>query len=86
MSIPTPTLNLPVHTYPYPKLTLKIMQIYFLHHNLIGSMFHRYTGPHFTAAHRENLRCSRWPGRHWAHCSHKGMDMVSNNTQVGCGA
>ncbi len=23
MSIPTPTLNLPVHTYSYPKLTLK---------------------------------------------------------------
>ncbi len=23
--------------------------------------------------------------RRWVHCSHKGMDMVSNNTQVGCG-
>ncbi len=23
--------------------------------------------------------------RRLAHCSHKGMDMVSNNTQVGCG-
>ncbi len=23
--------------------------------------------------------------RRWEHCSHKGMDMVSNNTQVGCG-
>ncbi len=23
--------------------------------------------------------------RRWAHCSHKGMDMVSNNTQVDCG-
>ncbi len=22
--------------------------------------------------------------RRWVHCSHKGMDMVSNNTQVGC--
>ncbi len=24
--------------------------------------------------------------RRWVHCSHKGMDMVSNNTQVGKGA
>ncbi len=23
--------------------------------------------------------------RRWVHCSHKGKDMVSNNTQVGCG-
>ncbi len=23
--------------------------------------------------------------RRWVHCSHKGMDIVSNNTQVGCG-
>ncbi len=23
--------------------------------------------------------------RRWVHCSHKGMDMVSNNTQVDCG-
>ncbi len=23
--------------------------------------------------------------RRWVHCSHKGMDVVSNNTQVGCG-
>ncbi len=23
--------------------------------------------------------------RRWVYCSHKGMDMVSNNTQVGCG-
>ncbi len=23
--------------------------------------------------------------RSWEHCSHKEMDMVSNNTQVGCG-
>ncbi len=23
--------------------------------------------------------------RRWEHCSHKGMDMVSNNTQVDCG-
>ncbi len=23
--------------------------------------------------------------RQWVHCSHKGMDMVSNNTRVGCG-
>ncbi len=23
--------------------------------------------------------------RRWVHCSHKGMDMVSNNIQVGCG-
>ncbi len=23
--------------------------------------------------------------RRWVHCSRKGMDMVSNNTQVGCG-
>ncbi len=58
MSIPTPTLNLPIHTYPYPKLTLKIMQIYDMKymHNLIGSMFRRYTGiqawdDHSTAAH-----------------------------------
>ncbi len=23
--------------------------------------------------------------RRWVHCNHKGMDMVSNNTEVGCG-
>ncbi len=23
--------------------------------------------------------------RRWVHCSHEGMDMVSNHTQVGCG-
>ncbi len=23
--------------------------------------------------------------RRWVHCSYKGMDMISNNTQVGCG-
>ena len=23
--------------------------------------------------------------RRWVHCGHKGMDIVSNNTQVGCG-
>ncbi len=23
--------------------------------------------------------------KRWVHCSHKGMEMVSNNTQVGCG-
>ncbi len=23
--------------------------------------------------------------RRWVHCSHKGMDMVSNNTHIGCG-
>ncbi len=23
--------------------------------------------------------------KRWVHCSHKGMDMVSNNTQVSCG-
>ena len=23
--------------------------------------------------------------KRWVHCGHKGMDMVSNNTQVGCG-
>ena len=23
--------------------------------------------------------------RRWRHCAHKGMDMVSSNTQVGCG-
>ncbi len=23
--------------------------------------------------------------RRWVNCSHKGMDMVSNNTQIGCG-
>ncbi len=23
--------------------------------------------------------------RRWVHCSHKGMDMLGNNTQVGCG-
>jgi len=22
--------------------------------------------------------------RKWEHCGHKGMDMVSNNTQLGC--
>ncbi len=41
MSIPTPTLNLPVHTYSYPKLTLKTCK-YIISH-LIGSMFRRYT-------------------------------------------
>ncbi len=29
MSIPTPTLNLPVQTYPYHKRTLKTIQIYY---------------------------------------------------------
>ncbi len=29
MSIPTLTLNLPVHTHPYPKLTLKRIHIYY---------------------------------------------------------
>ncbi len=29
MSIPTPILNLPVHTYPCPKLTIKTRQIYY---------------------------------------------------------
>ncbi len=33
----------------------------------------------------EGLKLYRFCGMTRVHCSHKGMDMISNNTQVDCG-
>ncbi len=40
-------------------------------------------GPHCTAAHRGNSRCSRWPVRHWSRMSSWGVCcLISSNRSI----